>query len=192
MIIGHKHKYVYLATPKTATRSMAGWLISRFGGVVHNSDHYQYVPPGCKDYYLFTTVRNPYSRAVSFWWWACHVWKKKWLRARVQGDFGNMRIDSFFKFVLANPRRIIDQKAFMSQCAFLTEYYPDALKMEELPFCLERLPFAHAAAIRQFPFDNKTSHDSWWKYMHPDVLDLVEKWAEGDFKRFGYDHIART
>ena len=70
MYISLKHKILFVAIPKTATRSIYKCMKDHFEGK-RMHDHDKVIPDKYKDYYTFTVVRNPYDRAVSSWWSTC-------------------------------------------------------------------------------------------------------------------------
>ena len=84
MVISHKDKWIYLATPKCASSSL-NKMLEKQKHTNHNIDnsvgtinHMSYVE--CKqmladegvdidDYFVFSFVRNPWSKIVSFYKW---------------------------------------------------------------------------------------------------------------------------
>ena len=73
MYYNHDPNFIYLSNPKTATRSIRKYCEVQFpngtrvGG--HETDE---VPLGCEGYPIACTVRNPYDRACSAYWFNCH------------------------------------------------------------------------------------------------------------------------
>jgi hypothetical protein len=80
MIISFKHKYIFYHVPKTAGSSIKTILIKhkdgeRVKGAVHISveDSFNYLPENIlKEFYTFSCVRNPFSRAVSWYYHLKH------------------------------------------------------------------------------------------------------------------------
>jgi hypothetical protein len=59
--------WVYIAVPRTASKSTCEWL-ERHGGVYPGGGyHASLVPPEHADKVIFATVRNPYDRMVSLY-----------------------------------------------------------------------------------------------------------------------------
>lgn len=91
MIISHKHKFIFIKTRKTAGSSIEKFLMSRlgpsdiFGGMEYedlspknlntfreHADHKHIrknYPFEWKNYYKFCVERNPWDKAVSFYYW---------------------------------------------------------------------------------------------------------------------------
>lgn len=67
MIYNKDIGYVFVAIPKTGTRSMYKILMEKYSAIEY-SDHWHIVPDDMQDFYKFTIVRNPYDRFVSMWW----------------------------------------------------------------------------------------------------------------------------
>ncbi|MCY4014505.1 MAG: sulfotransferase family 2 domain-containing protein [Gammaproteobacteria bacterium] len=66
MIISPSHKFVYIGIPRTASKSMNEWLMRHYGGIWYGGHHdYHGIPEDARSFLVFTTVRNPYDRAVS-------------------------------------------------------------------------------------------------------------------------------
>ena len=98
MIISHKHKYVHIHIPKTAGSSISAAIPNNHKDVVGQYDSKYYKDPllywsnplqhwkyqdvstylweegeDIADYFTFTFVRNPWSRAVSYYFYALQV-----------------------------------------------------------------------------------------------------------------------
>lgn len=184
MIILHEHKWIYVATPKTGTRSMINWLETHFPEGIEKigppSHHVTQVPDHlkrkCKGYRFFTTVRSPYSRMVSLWWSTCmretghYHFKEKMEKA---GAGNNERLEAFVSYIVRHPSTHqgvnIGHWGTVPQVDFLgSDFIPNplVLKMEELPYysqenvdpnnCLMNLPFATPCAVADFPYMNRS------------------------------------
>ena len=67
MIICHDPKFVYYAPPKTGSRSL-GAIFQRKGWIDGQGGKHDITPPpDARGYHYLLTVRNPFSRYVSFW-----------------------------------------------------------------------------------------------------------------------------
>ena len=65
MLINHERKFIYLAIPRTGSTSITRGLFKHFEGSIKAGHHRMDVPEHCRDYFIFTTVRNPYHRILS-------------------------------------------------------------------------------------------------------------------------------
>lgn len=74
-MICKEYKIVFVAVPKTGTRSIYRLLQENYGGVVFR-DHLKVIPKEYKDYYSFVIKRNPYARLISYWWHIKNIVKK--------------------------------------------------------------------------------------------------------------------
>lgn len=74
MYISNSHSFVYLGVPKTASRTTGKWLRRYFGAMRNGTHHSVYFIPSSAHkwkevvkYFVFATVRNPYTRVLSAW-----------------------------------------------------------------------------------------------------------------------------
>ena len=77
MIIGPD--YVFIAVPRTASVSIASWLVAEHGGIWHGDHHGTEIPPQHRGKFTFTVVRNPFTRLPSMY---RYVAEKFWPDAR--------------------------------------------------------------------------------------------------------------
>ena len=71
-------KIVFVAIPKTGTRSIVQYLEKYFGAKKGARTHEDTIPPQFRKHYSFTVVRNPFDRIASEWWAHCCRPKGKW------------------------------------------------------------------------------------------------------------------
>ena len=72
MRVSTRHKFVYISTPKACTHTVYEILRKHYSqGLLELAFHSTVIPDKYRDYFRWTIVRNPYSRAVSLWWSAC-------------------------------------------------------------------------------------------------------------------------
>lgn len=67
MIVSRALKYVYIAIPRTGSKSMSKWLVDHFQGEWVGEHHAWRVPEEYRSYHVFTVVRNPYEIQASGW-----------------------------------------------------------------------------------------------------------------------------
>lgn len=86
MLFSEKHKFIFLANPKTGTRAIQSFILKNLDGVLKNSiparipakriitgkdnhikskDIKRILGEKIYDYTIFTFIRNPYAKAVS-------------------------------------------------------------------------------------------------------------------------------
>jgi len=70
MYISDKYKIIFIAIPKTGTRTIYNVLETHFQGYLYN-DHELIIPWKYRRYKSFIIQRNPYDRACSMYWSLC-------------------------------------------------------------------------------------------------------------------------
>jgi len=66
ILVSDRYRYVYVAIPRTASKSVNHWLLDHYPGRSHGGYHQMDVPEEARDYLVFTIVRNPYDLWVSY------------------------------------------------------------------------------------------------------------------------------
>jgi len=199
MIISTDHRIVFMAIPKTGTRSIYACMKEYFGGIV-TSDHARSVPLGYKHFYLFTVVRNPYHRAVSIWWSTCkrNNDKRHFISKYLKED------NTFLNFC----RRIgdIDQGENLvvthRQAEWLrSNYFDKILRFENLnkewldmPFNTKQIPLDNinsTTAVRKGSLGpgNPVARGPYDQYLCNESIDLINKYYSQDFILAGYKKI---
>lgn len=74
MYISPQYKFIYLAIPRTASRTTRNWVVKDYGAVMSGGHHTmtwtnepEIQKAMVNDYFVFTTIRNPYKRMLSYW-----------------------------------------------------------------------------------------------------------------------------
>src|SRR6056297_2143268 len=73
MILSHKHKYVFIELPRTASSVISKELVDNYGGknVLNKHATYRdlkkYFPKEAKEYFIFSCIRNPMDKTVSIY-----------------------------------------------------------------------------------------------------------------------------
>lgn len=71
VIIGHRHRYVFLQLPHNGSTAVGDELVSHYGGVEilkKHSNYFEYLrvaTPDERSYFAFSTLRNPLDEAVT-------------------------------------------------------------------------------------------------------------------------------
>jgi len=204
MIIGRDLRYVFMSTPKAATNSLYAWLVEHYGGVHDKSQpfHGTQVPDECRDFFKWTVVRNPYSRAVSIWWALTQDPQRE---QRWVDMVGSEPLDfaPFWDWVLTHHHDR-DGAVCWSQVEWQSGFNmpPDMIISVEpfLEFQVARLPFVAqwmpsvlglAGWIWPVPRLNETysKRKPWRDYYTPEALVLVNRWGKVDAEAYGYAQV---
>jgi Sulfotransferase family len=149
MLISKIFKFVYIAIPRTGSKSMSRWLLEHYQGESFGDHHEWRVPEFAREYLIFTVVRNPYQRVVSGYF------SLTWDNLEPQAE---LREQLPLPDKAANPLARILQEEITHRPST-----PDPdFDMNQLPFVakagvklalyFERLP----AALTELPFADKT------------------------------------
>lgn len=208
MVINRERRWVYLGPPKTGSTTLTYLLtdgddwnnrrpLSRriFGGLKYAGQHAMDIPDECRDYLVFASVRNPYSRAVSLWWqWniqsertrehsassfeefleALLGWQENTDAESVPGNgFYHFTLNRWFKWV---PRvhRYIRQEALAEDLNRLGLAEPVVAPLQN-----------SAPDFRSSMFGSRVPGD-WMRFCTPKAVDLIRQWACEDFENLGY------
>lgn len=188
MIICHDPKFVYYAPPKTGSRSL-GAIFQRKGWIEGQGGKHDITPPpDAHGYCYLITVRNPFSRYVSFW---RHYQKKTFPGGRC----------------LPGQRQLFQDVQGMSFRDFAAgldwSKYPDTVRLKTLTEYDEAMPWTHqlirlenfAPDVRRLPFleddieiphENHRIHVPWQSFYDKGAADYVVEHYREDFIRFGY------
>ena len=220
MIIGRDLKYVFMSTPKAATNSMYAWLTEHYGGVHDKRQvfHGTQVPEDCLDFFKWTIVRNPYSRAVSIWWVLTQDPDRDERWVDMVGD-EPLGFEAFWEWVLTHHHSR-DGAVCWSQVEFHGEYNvpPDRIiSIERLWWELASLPFVDNSWLPKNEFktveeiekdlkepqcamrwgmprlphlnETRSKRKPWRDYYTPHALALVNQWGRVDADAFGYRQV---
>ena len=193
MILNRKDRWVFVSTPKCATHTMYE-ILPAFGGERFGSGwHLREISIiNSRDFFSFTVCRNPYARAVSLWWTTCRpdldsLWDHYKFRKLVP-DYTDF--ESFMKWLVGLGHISYGQHlaAKLSQTAWQRGMKLNCyLQLENLVEEFNALPFVKEAEAEIITLNE--SHylkQDYLEYLTPNAIELVQKWAFADFKRFGY------
>jgi len=187
MIVSEKYKYVFMSTPKTGTHSMYRLLIDRFDG--HQLDgayHRRDIPDEYREYFIFTTVRNPYDRTVSIWHALTERENYRDIYVPIIGS------DKFSDFVdwLVNTNEDNRPRGkggilIPTQSNYLKSVYIDKfLQIENIEEQFQSLPFVeHSVAV---PKLLSRRHLGWSDLKSSKVNIKLTAFLEEDFANFNY------
>ena len=170
MVINDRLKFLYIAIPRTASVASQESLMQLKGSFRFGGDrHYNQIPDSCRKYFIFSTVRNPYSREWSHY--------QKHLR-----DVSENHIQSHWTFeayVRDHQQRGFD----IQQHRVLRKANARILRYESLADEWSQLPFQPPPLKRR----NRSRDRNWHGGYTQEIADLVHSWAEPDFDQYEYE-----
>tara|TARA_Y100000114_G_C11668706_1_gene282684 strand:- start:35 stop:649 length:615 start_codon:yes stop_codon:yes gene_type:complete len=201
MIVSEKHKFAYIAIPKTGTTSVHRAFSNLNDDTLFiedkNHDHegrvnkfmYKHInikklKPQIENfdkYYKFTFVRNPYARFVSW------VYYYHGLHGLYKHDKSNLDKYSFKELIPECPKYV-----WHSQLEYvLSEDGKNLMnfvgKLENFQEDLNTICDKIAIPRQELPHKNKSKHKHYTEYYDDETRSMVaEKFAE-DIEYFGYE-----
>lgn len=197
MFISDAHRFVFITTPKCGSHTMKKVLVEHYGAREGVAFHWTKVPSECADYFVFTCVRNPYTRAWSLWWrcvvqqdpydWRAVIGLKSYEEAASPQGFRR-----FIEALTSCQLRDRGKAPYMgkTQSEWLEGVKLDGfLRIETMAQDFADLPFVERPLSFSWPHVNQSTG------ARPDALALYDRtafvslmdWAQEDFDRFGYD-----
>lgn len=193
MLVSEKNKFIFVSTPKTGTHSVFKLLpeifdTSRVEGAYHETN----IPEKYKEYYVFTTVRNPFERMVSIWNALINLEE---YRVRYLPIVGGDTFEDFVKWITVQT---VDTRPKGRGAAVLTTQsewlkginIDQYLKLEDIDNEIETLPFFSNANLDNYikvPKVLARKHLSWNDLKSDELRSIIVSWAYDDFVNFGYD-----
>lgn len=183
MNISHRHRFVYLAPPRTASRYVFSVLKEAFPDLQGDPlrpevlTHRLEVPAECHSHFVFATVRCPYSRWVSAWRWfkqiadapgACDV--AKWA-AEHPDDF-----DGFTE----RAHAVGGPLCSLTQGLAWVDRIDGLVRLDTLEEDLLALPFVTELCVEM-------RQEDWRKLFTERTAGLVRECWGDDLESFGYD-----
>lgn len=196
MLISEKFKFIFLAPPKTGTRSIYKLLSSnKFEGKLVG-DHKHIVPKKYEGYFTFIVVRNPYFRMLSLYLSCCvEDGDVKGFHIDMKESGFEVNFNSFLRWILLNRQRFtnLNQSKYLilkSQSAYLINNTVDNLiYYENLDKGFELLPFI--SSEDKIPFLNKTKVNkdklSWFD---DESISLINDYCSEEFKLLDYHKVS--
>jgi hypothetical protein len=170
MYVSHSRNAVYLAIPRTASRSISAWFRLDYGAIKVNGHHGHRADPAIKDYLAFTSVRNPYDRLAS--------WYKFTKKA-----------DDLFELI--KEHRLVPQACWLDKWQQAFSRPITIIHYENLNEELRTLPFVDKEIV--LPQIGVEGHLSWQEaYRTQEVLDYVYENWKIDFDQLNYSKHSRS
>jgi hypothetical protein len=190
MIISKKHKFVFISTPKTGTHTMYKILPDEYEGVQKEGPYHQTeVSEEFSDYFIFTTVRNPFERMVSIW------------HALIERDnyrniflplVGGVEFIDFVKWITKlepdeRPKGkggvLLHPQSYWLKGVSLDKF----IKIENVDEEFSMLPFyIQSTEHKEIPKVLARKHKKWKDVKCNESRELIVRWAKEDFEIFNY------
>jgi hypothetical protein len=197
MIISEKYKYVFVSVMKSGTHSMYNILQKKFKGMHYPRDfngnngrgpyHVNVIPEKYSEYYKFTVVRNPYSRAISAW---------------------NVCVN--IEPYCSNYKNVLKDKTFLEFSQWLASFkapgragyvvepmhkwlqpagsFDKIIHIEDIDTEFKELPFTESVSRFKIPnLLDRTDKENWKQNYTQEIADNVFNWAKKDFELYGYE-----
>tara|TARA_B100000519_G_scaffold185910_1_gene181476 strand:+ start:33 stop:653 length:621 start_codon:yes stop_codon:yes gene_type:complete len=203
-MINHTHKFVFLKLSKSASTTISATLKEAcIDTIFEKTGHHHIldmISSDTKSYFKFTTVRNPYARLVSRYFFARKVDKHA-------NQFKNL---TFKHFVLGghtvtpmNTTWVLETaphlKRLLNRVGFFDnqiEWMQDTsgkviidfvMKTEALQQDFDILCDKIGIPKQQLPHKNKTKHKHYTEYYDDETREAVAKKYAKDIEYFGYE-----
>ena len=199
MIVNYEKKWIYIGPPKTGSTTISFLLTDgnynpnkdsftleykkNFFGISENGQHTPWPPNKLDDkyvnYFVFISVRNPFSRIVSLWKHFCYG--KNFNEEKKT----NISLYEFIVLILEN--KLNNNDGFFKYT--ITEWvynYNAYIKQENLENDLKKLNFHNHDFIMPTINKNKKNNIYWKNFHDKNTIDLTIKWAKKDFENFNY------
>jgi hypothetical protein len=203
MRTSHKHKFVFIAPPKTASSSVRKSLNPfsdiRSCGDVSSSLYYHVKPEKLKkyfedknwnwdEYYKFAFVRNPWSRLVSQWQYRLRIASKPSAEWETFGKNSIKFINkhkTFDEYIrnIKNPNLCynwIYNRTGNQLVDFVGKF--ENLQ-EDFNIICDKLGIPQ----QELPHKNKSKHKHYTEYYDDETLEIVAKKFSKDIEYFGYE-----
>ncbi len=198
MIISPKHKFVFIANPKTGSATIQHTLIKciedkekivglKFPPNDNDLLHSKHLPcfklqdhhPEFNDYYKFAFVRNPWARVLS-WYFFCKMAKYP-LRNTSNISFDEFLIDKEYRHrVWRNQNQT--QCIFTQGCDFIgrTEHL-----QSDFNIICDKIGIPHQEFIVR---ENKTEHKHYTEYYNDETIKIIADCFAEDIDHFNFEY----
>ncbi len=192
MIISPELKYAFVSTVKGGTNSLYQILSEHYQGRRYGGFHCNDVSEIPADWHLFTTCRNPYSRAVSIWFSTCMRGKDRYYFRQMCPNPDSFEVFAEWAAIMQSQLPRLSepqQQLLMTQSQRHGDIdFDTVLRVEQLRSDFAKLPFVESK-LPEFPILNPTRNqrDSAGDYLTERAIRAVQKWMAPDFIKYGYE-----
>lgn len=178
MIISHKHKHIFVTTPKCGSHTGFKLMQDYFEAPDTGFNHSRAIPKEYKHYKSFTFVRNPYERFCALYH-ACIVNDRKpWIPKKVKSIYD-------YAFYLA------DKKNWGSRPDLTIPQYKwhEKSKLDlhiKIESAQNLFDLLYPDLNIKMPHELKRTHSVWSDERTPELTQSVNEWAGKDFELYGY------
>lgn len=166
-----------LAIPRTGSMALAGCLHGWFPTAVCAGHHRMDVPPRYQKFFVFSVVRNPYARILSYYRHRRRT--ERVVSGWTFGDYIRTTVNQEFPAVkLNNDRRCVDYPQGHYECKMF--------KLENMAVWWPTLPFWDERGAPPMPRGNESRQDFGGGF-NEELAGIVYEYFKPDFDRFGYD-----
>ena len=194
MMVCAKQKIVFVAIPKTATRSIYRFLANEYDGKIQG-DHKTIIPSDYKDFFKFAVVREPYDRLCSAYWHSC--WRPDRDRYQFEKRMKERGLPNTFESfleIIQDPntrgRHATTQTSYLANNTFdmLLRFETLSEDFNKLPFLEHPVELDVVNSTYSKPFKSRkvrpANND---KLLTPRAIELINKVYRNDFEKLGYE-----
>jgi hypothetical protein len=185
----HKHKFIFIHIPKTGGQSVWAFFYGNNWRRVNNikpgtSHHLNCTKELLNEYFVWTTVRNPYSRTVSMWKF---LKKYRQISRKLSfNDFINYLHLDLLNLNRAHEKHPLGQIDFIESLIGSIENLDFVGRLENIQQDFNNVCDKIGIPQQQLPHKNKSKHKHYTEYYDDETRSIVaEKYAK-DIEYFGY------
>jgi hypothetical protein len=188
-MISHKHKCIFIHIPKTGGQSVWRFFYGNNWRNVNNikpgsSHHLNCTEELLNEYFVWTTVRNPYSRTVSLFKYLKKI--RRISRKLSFNDFINYLHLDLLNLNHAEEKHPLGQIDFIESLIGSIENLDFVGRLENIQQDFNIVCDKIGIPQQQLPHTNATKHKHYTEYYDDETREIVaEKYAK-DIEYFGY------
>jgi len=192
MIISDKYQFVYIDVPKTGSTTFDQFFSQKkFAGKTvppenpNHKKHCRKIPTHAGNYTKVISVRNPYRRLQSLYYYHLHRLACKATKVSVD-DFLHKIIKEKDEYQNSEFTMYLSMSEYLKPFEITTSDY--VIKLENAKSDIARLPFVNGPV--ELPWRNASDVDASFELL-PETIQKINHWAKDDFSQFGYSKTVR-